>query len=152
MNLRDLRSVISGDLLDSGCTSVRYRIGTLLANKLDAGAGGGGLSGIAGVGGGGNKLRNLIKALLLLGANLSQSREFRDLFEDVLTKVRERLSFAQYEVFMELNLYVFLIFFSPRRVNTVTGLHLSLTYVYLHCYRWPSRSKTLDSLLRKSSP
>jgi len=71
---------------------VRYRIGTLLANKLDAGAGGGGLSGIAGVGGGGNKLRNLIKALLLLGANLSQSREFRDLFEDVLTKVRKRIS------------------------------------------------------------
>ena len=87
VNLRDLRSVITGDLLDSGCHSVRHRIGTQLANKLDAGAGGGGLSGIAGVGGGGNKLRNLIKALLLLGANLSQSREFRDLFEDVLTKV-----------------------------------------------------------------
>lgn len=88
MNLRDIRSVFSGDALDAGCQSVRYKIGSALANKLDAGSGGGPLS-IAGVGGGGNKLRNLVKALLLLGANLSQSREFRDLFEDVLTKVND---------------------------------------------------------------
>ena len=39
------------------------------------------------VGSSSGKLRNVIKSLMLLGANLSQSREFRDLFEDVLTKV-----------------------------------------------------------------
>lgn len=92
VNLRDIRSVVSGEALDAGCNSVRHKIGPALANKLDASSGGG-LSGIAGVGGG-NKLRNLIKALLLLGANLSQSREFRDLFEDVLTKVAEPLEDA----------------------------------------------------------
>ena len=41
----------------------------------------------ADVGSSSGKLRNVIKSLMLLGANLSQSREFRDLFEDVLTKV-----------------------------------------------------------------
>jgi hypothetical protein len=33
------------------------------------------------------KLRGIVKSIILLGANLSQSREFRDLFEDVVTKV-----------------------------------------------------------------
>lgn len=72
-NLRDIRGIVTGDVLDVGCNSVRYKIGTAVANKLDPV--------------GSSKLRNIIKSLLLLGANLSQSREFRDLFEDVLTKV-----------------------------------------------------------------
>lgn len=38
-------------------------------------------------GGSSGRLRSIVKSLMLLGANLSQSREFRDLFEDVLTKV-----------------------------------------------------------------
>jgi hypothetical protein len=33
------------------------------------------------------KLRTIVKSILQLGANLSQSREFRDLFEDIVTKV-----------------------------------------------------------------
>jgi hypothetical protein len=43
---------------------------------------------LCGAGGSSGKLRNIVKSLMLLGANLSQSREYRDLFEDVLTKVR----------------------------------------------------------------
>lgn len=47
--------------------------------------------GVSGTYVGGNvsyhKLRSILKALLLLGANLSQSREYRDLFEDIITKV-----------------------------------------------------------------
>jgi hypothetical protein len=34
-----------------------------------------------------HRARGLVKALLLIGANLSQVREYRDLFEDLLTKV-----------------------------------------------------------------
>ena len=34
-----------------------------------------------------SRIRTVIKNLLQIGANLSQSREFRDLFEDILTKV-----------------------------------------------------------------
>ena len=68
-----MRGIVTGDTLDVGCTSVRYKIGAALAAKLDPV--------------GSSKLRNIVKSLLLLGANLSQSREFRDLFEDVLTKV-----------------------------------------------------------------
>ena len=37
------------------------------------------------------RIRVILKALLQIGANLSQSREYRDLFEDLLTKVAEPL-------------------------------------------------------------
>ena len=33
------------------------------------------------------RIRSLIKSLLLIGAALSQAREFRDLIEDIVTKV-----------------------------------------------------------------
>jgi hypothetical protein len=74
-SLRDIKSVVSGDALDLGCASVKQRLGNALYHKLE-------------VGGASSKLRNIVKALLLIGGNLSQSREYRDLFEDVLTKVR----------------------------------------------------------------
>jgi hypothetical protein len=37
------------------------------------------------------KMRSILKALMQLGANLYQSREYRDLFEDILDKVHEPL-------------------------------------------------------------
>ena len=33
------------------------------------------------------RARSVIKALMQIGANLSQSREFKDLFEDLISKV-----------------------------------------------------------------
>lgn len=77
-NLRDIRTMITGELLDSGCHTVKRHIGAMLANKLDHG------------GGSSSRLRNVIKSLLLIAANLSQSREYRDLFEDILTKVKTK--------------------------------------------------------------
>lgn len=73
-NLRDVRGIVTGETLDVGVNSVRYKMGQTLASKLDPT--------------GSSRLRNIVKSLLALGANMSQSREFRDLFEDVLTKVK----------------------------------------------------------------
>lgn len=39
----------------------------------------------------GYRIRIILKALMQIGANLSQSREFRDIFEDLLAKVCEPL-------------------------------------------------------------
>mmetsp|Transcript_30546 Transcript_30546/g.31082 ORF Transcript_30546/g.31082 Transcript_30546/m.31082 type:complete len:115 (+) Transcript_30546:298-642(+) len=40
---------------------------------------------------GSHHIRTVLKNLILLGSNLSQSREFRDLFEDIMTKIGESL-------------------------------------------------------------
>ena len=73
-NLRELKSHLTGDLLDAGCHAVRHRLGHALAKKIDSSASY-------------SRIRTVIKNLLQIGSNLSQSREFRDLFEDILTKV-----------------------------------------------------------------
>lgn len=44
------------------------------------------------------RLRNIVKSLLQLGANLSQSREYRDILEDLLGKVCEPLEEAGYSL------------------------------------------------------
>eukprot|EP01041_Mallomonas_annulata_P009960 gene9960-20711_t len=41
--------------------------------------------------GGSQHIRHVLKALVMLGSNLSQSREYRDLFEDIMTKIGETL-------------------------------------------------------------
>jgi hypothetical protein len=122
--LRDLRNLLTGEVLDNGCQLIKQKLPTSLIRKLDgyqnsAGAVLGASAfnttnqsmnsstisgtpnssstshGSSGSYVGGNvsyhKLRSILKALLLLGANLSQSREYRDLFEDIITKVRIRL-------------------------------------------------------------
>eukprot|EP00981_Chlorochromonas_danica_P008328 scaffold2117_cov175-Ochromonas_danica.AAC.3 len=85
-NLRTLRTIYSGEALDHGCLLIRQSIGNQLSKKID-----GGQSSLML---GGSKLRNIVKSLLQLGANLAQSREYRDLLEDILTKVVEPLEEA----------------------------------------------------------
>ncbi len=79
VNLRDLRQVMTGNVLDAGLGYVRIALTqrngcSRVAKKVDD-----------------SKMRNILKALMQIGANLSQSKEFRDLFEDILDKVHEPL-------------------------------------------------------------
>lgn len=70
---------MSGETLDVSCTLVRNRLTPPILRKLEGSS--------AQTSPSHGKLRNVIKSLLQLAANLSQSREFRDLFEDIITKV-----------------------------------------------------------------
>lgn len=76
-SLRDIRTILTADHLDQGIILVRMaiseRFGVAAAHLLKR------LEG--------NRLKNLLKALLQIGAFLSQTREFRDVFEDLLAKV-----------------------------------------------------------------
>lgn len=83
-SLRNLRTIFTGEALDKGCNLIRLRLGAALMKKVEA------QSSVSSMMGG-SKLRNIVKSLLQLGANLSQSREYRDLLEDILTKVAEPL-------------------------------------------------------------
>ena len=79
INLRDIRQVMTGNVLDTGVKYVRIalseRSGCLrVMKRVDD-----------------SKMRIILKALMQIGANLSQSKEYRDLFEDVHEKVYEPL-------------------------------------------------------------
>jgi hypothetical protein len=93
VSLRDLKALVSGEALDAGCTALRARLGPSLVKKLDSGVNGY------------NKIRNIVKHLLQIGANLSQTREYRDLFEDILTKIAEPLEEANLSI-VEMNNFV----------------------------------------------
>ena len=67
-------------MLDQFCQQIRSRLSSSIIRKLEGST----VSSLTIS----NKLRNLVKSLLQLGANLSQSREFRDLLEDLMTKVK----------------------------------------------------------------
>ena len=80
-NLRDIKTVVTGDVLNAACQIVSSSLlernprgGPAILKKLDA-----------------SRLRSALKTVMQIGANLSQSREYRDFFEDVLTKVVEPL-------------------------------------------------------------
>lgn len=75
-SLRDLRGIISGENLDNATSVVKSKLNNTLIRKIE------GSSATAT-----SRLRGIIKSLLQLGANLSQSREYRDLFEDIISKV-----------------------------------------------------------------
>jgi len=72
-NLRELKSILTGDMLEQGVRTVRAALRPELSRKIEVG--------------GSSRISSIVKSLLQIGANLSQSREFRDLFEDLLTKV-----------------------------------------------------------------
>jgi hypothetical protein len=57
-------------------------MGTTLSRKLESG----------------NKLRLIIKSLIQIGANLSQTREYRDFFEDIVEKIAEPLEEAGFSI------------------------------------------------------
>lgn len=71
--------MLTGDLLDTGCNTVRSHISPALLRRIESGS-----SGFS-------RVRNIIKGLLMIGSNLSQTKEFRDLFEDIIGKVVEPL-------------------------------------------------------------
>jgi len=82
-NLRDIKAVVTGEVLNYGCQLVISSLherqgGASIVRKLDNSG----------------RLRSLLKSLMQIGANLSQSKEYRDFFEDVLTKVAEPLEEA----------------------------------------------------------
>ena len=81
VNLRELRNIFTGENLDVCAQMVRENLSAvythnaeLILNKLGSRVLDGNL-----------KIRGLIKSLLLVGAHLSQAREFRDLIEDIVT-------------------------------------------------------------------
>ena len=80
VHLRDIRLYFTGDNLDRGIAAIKKSItlsrsaGTALLKKMDDG-----------------KIRNIVKVLMQIGASLSQSREYRDFLEDVLSKVANPL-------------------------------------------------------------
>jgi len=94
-NLRDIKTVVTGDVLNAACQIVSSSLlersprgGPAILKKLEA-----------------SRLRSALKTVMQIGANLSQSREYRDFFEDVLTKVVEPLeefglSLAEMVVFL----------------------------------------------------
>lgn len=82
INLRDLRQILTGEVLDIACNLVKQAViakGGLIASRrlLDL-----------------PRIRTVLKSLILIGGHLSQTREFRDMFEDILTKVVEHLEEA----------------------------------------------------------
>ena len=82
INLRDLRQILTGEVLDVACNLVKQAViakGGLIASRrsLDL-----------------PRIRTVLKSLILIGGHLSQTREFRDIFEDILTKVVEYLEEA----------------------------------------------------------
>lgn len=80
-SLRDIKNALTGDTLNSGCQNVTNALvergGGTIAKKME-----------------GSRLRTILKAIMQIGANLSQTREYRDFFEDILTKVAEPLEEA----------------------------------------------------------
>lgn len=70
-------------MLDAGCASVRSRLSSTVLRKLEGSVSFGYSFS--------TRLRTAIKGLLTIGSNLSQTKEFRDLYEDILTKVAEPL-------------------------------------------------------------
>ena len=82
INLRDLRQMLTGEVLDSACNQVKHAIvmhGGIIASRklLDL-----------------PRIRMVLKSLMQIGGHLSQTREFRDMLEDILTKVVEPLEEA----------------------------------------------------------
>lgn len=82
VSLRDIRAILHGEALDSACAVLRQKLLTTLAGgrellrKLEAGPG---------------RLRQAVKAILNIGSNLSQSREYKDIYEDMIQKVGDLL-------------------------------------------------------------
>jgi hypothetical protein len=79
VNLKEIRTNMTGEVLDKGIAELRKSIGSRtggdqILSKMDE-----------------IKMRTFVKNLMQIGSNLSQTREYRDLFEDVLTKVAETL-------------------------------------------------------------
>lgn len=82
INLRDARTVLTGDVLDQACQLVKDAVAikgsTITARRqLDL-----------------SRIRTVLKALAQIGGHLSQTREYRDIFEDFLTKIVEPLEEA----------------------------------------------------------
>jgi hypothetical protein len=98
VNLRELRNLLTGDTLDAVAIEVKNRlnlttVGQQIANKLASGG----------------KIRLVIKSILIIGAHLSQTREFRDFLEDILTKVKstemllfiiQKFNFSMYNIYV----------------------------------------------------
>ena len=85
VNLRELRNIFTGESLDSCVVLVRENLlavyensAQLILDKLDDT-----------ISGGDARIRDIIKSLLLIGAHLSQAREFRDIIEDIVTTLDE---------------------------------------------------------------
>lgn len=81
VSLRVLRSSIHGESFEQLLQTTRNALPTPLIRKLE------------GVNSGNSRMKSILKSLLSMASNLSQPREFRDLFEDT-AKVGESLKDA----------------------------------------------------------
>jgi hypothetical protein len=97
-NLREIRSALTGDTLDFGINIVIIALsnmkkktfsGSAIARKLE----------------GSGKTRTIVKGILLIGSNLSQTREFKDMFVDIITRVGEPLEEAGLSI-QEINMFM----------------------------------------------
>jgi hypothetical protein len=82
INLRDLRTILTGEVLDTACSIVLKAIiakGETISSRrmLDL-----------------PRIRTVLKSLMQIGGHLSQTREFRDMLEDFLAKIVEPLEEA----------------------------------------------------------
>jgi hypothetical protein len=94
-NLRDIKTVVTSDVLNMGCQLVINNLqdragGAAIVRKLEQHSG---------------RLRSMLKTIMQIGANLSQSKEYRDFFEDVLTKLAEPLEDANLSL-AEMNIFI----------------------------------------------
>ena len=119
INLRDVRTMLTGDVLDAACQLVRDTI----AQKVISSSGSGSnlvarrLLDLS-------RIRTVLKALTQIGGHLSQTREYRDIFEDFLTKVVEpleeaSLTSAEISSFLECCLHVASVFPDNARTTSM---------------------------------
>ena len=85
INLRELRNIFIGESLDACVILMRENLlaihnnsAQVILNKLGTT-----------VSSGNANIRGIIKSLLLIGAHLSQAKEFRDIIEDIVTTLDE---------------------------------------------------------------
>ena len=94
INLRDARTMLTGDVLDAACQLVRDTIAQKVTTSSSSSSSSSGSNLVARRLLDLSRIRTVLKALAQIGGHLSQTREYRDIFEDFLTKVVEPLEEA----------------------------------------------------------
>lgn len=102
-NLRSLRSILYGESLDFRINKLKSLLGSTIIKKIDgnnssfvhssssSNSSSTNTSSSSSISSSTLKIKNIFKNLLLIASNLSQNREFRDLFDDLLIKVGDIL-------------------------------------------------------------
>ena len=88
VSLREIRNTLHGEVLDGACGVLRQKLITTIAGGTGTGTGTGReLVKKLEAGGGSGRFRQVVTAILMIGSNLSQTREYKDIYEDMIQKV-----------------------------------------------------------------